>query len=76
MAVLSGIGARGEGFSRLFGVTRSFDAATIAARYPGGLDEYLARFRASAREACDAGFLLEDDMEEILGVARASWPDR
>jgi hypothetical protein len=73
-AVLSGIGATGGGFTFLFGVTRPFDAATLAALYPGGVDEYMSKFEPAAGSARAAGYLLAEDIPEILGVARASWP--
>ncbi|HEY7107722.1 MAG TPA: alpha/beta hydrolase domain-containing protein [Acidimicrobiia bacterium] len=72
-AVLTGIGATGAGFTMLFGVTRPFDAATLAGLYPGGVDEYLARFEAAAQSAVANGHVLAEDVPEILGVARASW---
>ena len=73
-AVLSGLGAKGEGFTRLLGVTRAFDAGRLAELYPGGLDEYLERFTASAASARANGFLLRDDVDEILALARVAWP--
>jgi hypothetical protein len=73
-AVLSGIGATGGGFTFLFGVTRPFDATTLAALYPGGVDEYVATFEPAAESARGAGYLLAEDIPEIIGVARASWP--
>jgi hypothetical protein len=72
-AVLTGIGATGGGFTFLFGVTRPFDAAKLAALYPGGVDEYIERFESAAESARVAGYLLDDDIPEIIGVARASW---
>jgi hypothetical protein len=73
-AVLSGLGAKGEGFTGLFGVTRPFSADQLASLYPGGVDDYVERFTASARAARDGGFLLDDDLDEILALARAAWP--
>lgn len=73
-AQLSGIGAKGEGFSRLFGVTRPFDSRRLTELYPAGRGEYLERFAASAEQARAAGYLLDEDMDEILAVAGASWP--
>jgi len=74
-AVLSGMGAKGEGFTRLFGVTRPFDSAKLATLYPGGCDEYMDRFSAAGQSARAAGFLLDADIPEILAVARVSFPD-
>lgn len=73
-AVLSGMGAKGEGFTRLFGVTRPFDATTLAALYPGGRDQYLQQFSAAAAAAAAAGFLLEEDLAEIVALGGASYP--
>ena len=58
----------------LFGVTRPFDAAKLASLYPGGRDDYLAKFTAAAERARDAGFLLDADMPEIIAVAKAAYP--
>ncbi len=73
-AVLTGTGAKGAGFTMLFGVTRPFDATKLAELYPGGVDEYLERFSAAAERARQAQFLLDADVPEIVAVARASWP--
>ena len=75
IAQLTGLGAKGEGFTGLFGVTRPFDAAKLGALYPGGRDEYLQRFTAAAEGARSEGFLLDADIEEIVAVASASWPN-
>ncbi|HZU71917.1 MAG TPA: alpha/beta hydrolase domain-containing protein [Acidimicrobiales bacterium] len=73
-ARLSGLGARGEGFAGLFGVTQPFSPEQLAELYPGGRDEYLERFTAAAEAARAAGYLLDDDIDEILALAHASWP--
>ena len=72
--VLSGLGQTGVDFAVLFGRTVPFDDATLAALYPGGKDEYLERFTASLDAAIDAGFLLADDRDEILGSRRRLVP--
>jgi hypothetical protein len=73
-AMLSGLGQTGADFAVLFGRTVPFDEAALAALYGGGKDEYLERFTASLDEAIEAGFLLAEDREEILGVGAASYP--
>lgn len=73
-ALLSGLGAKGEGFTGLFGVTRPFTTARLAELYPGGFDDYLGRFTAATESARAAGFLLDEDVDEILALARVSWP--
>jgi hypothetical protein len=74
-AQLSGLGARGEGFTGLFGVTRPFEARRLAELYPAGREQYLERFTVAAEEARAAGYLLDEDIDEILALARASWPN-
>jgi hypothetical protein len=75
-AVLSGLGQRGESFAMLFGRTVPFDEARLSALYPGGRDEYLARFEAALDAAIDDRYLLEQDRAEILDLAAASYPLR
>ena len=70
------IGARSDrrGVLRLFGTTTAFDPATLTRLYPGGCPDYLARFAAALAETIAAGFVLDEDREEILSVAAASYP--
>ncbi len=75
-AVMSGLGQSGETFSVLFGRTEPFDEATLAARYPEGQTDYMARFEEALDATIAAGFILEDDRSEILGIAAASYPLR
>jgi hypothetical protein len=72
VAVLSGLGQTGESFAFLFGKTDPFDEAALAALYPGGREEYLARFEAALDEAIGRGWLLAEDRAEILETAAAS----
>ncbi len=73
-ANLSGMGQSGGGFAFLFGTTRPFDAAKLAALYPGGRREYLAKFEAATDAAVRAGFLLAADASEIKALAAAACP--
>lgn len=74
-AVLSGVGQTGGNlFAFLFGVTRPLEPEELAALYPGGLADYLARFEAALVETVTAGFLLPADRAEALAVAQAAWP--
>jgi hypothetical protein len=73
VAVLSGLGQPGA-MTDLFGTTRPLDAATLAARYPGGRAEYVERFRTSTTAAVDAGFLLRADGAEIEALGALGWP--
>jgi hypothetical protein len=73
-AVLSGFGQSGSEFAFLFGTTRPFDAATLARLYPGGSEEFLARFGKATDDALAKGFLLEADAAEIRALgALTSW---
>ena len=73
-AALSGLGQAGESFAFLFGTTEPFDEAALAALYPGGQAEYLQRFTAALDATIEAGFLLGEDRDEILEIARHSFP--
>lgn len=76
VAALSGLtppGATGVGI--LLGSTRVFDAAELARRYPAGPGEYSAAFREATTHAAAAGFVLEQDVEEMVAVATAAYPD-
>jgi hypothetical protein len=70
--VLSGLGQSGEGFAFLFGQTAPLAPERLAALYPGGRDDYLARFAAALDGTIEAGYLLAADRDEILAVAAAS----
>lgn len=73
-AILSGLGQAGGTFGFLFGTTLPFDAAKLAALYPGGRREYLRRFEAATDAAVQAGFLLAVDAAEIKALAAAACP--
>jgi hypothetical protein len=75
-SVMSGLGQNGESFAMLFGRTESFDEAALTALYAGGKQEYLKRFESSLEATIAAGFILEDDRQEILAVAALSYPLR
>ena len=77
VAALSGLtppGATGVGI--LLGSTRVFDAAELTRRYPGGPGEYAAVFREATAHAAAAGFVLEQDVDEMVAVAVAAYPAR
>ena len=74
-AVLSGLTPPGAiGIGVLLGSTRVFDAAELARRYPAGPGEYAAAFREATMHAAAAGFVLEQDVEEMVAVATAAYP--
>ncbi|MFR9805012.1 alpha/beta hydrolase domain-containing protein [Pseudonocardia sp. RS010] len=74
MAVLSGLGAGTDPMAFLFGTTRPFEPAELSERYPGGRDEFVARFASAADDAAAAGFLLREDLPEIHAVGAAAYP--
>jgi hypothetical protein len=76
-AVLSGLGQGGAEFAFLFGTTRPLAPDARARLYPGGRADYLARFAKATDDAVGAGFLLDADREEILGLAaHEPWSER
>jgi Alpha/beta hydrolase domain len=71
-SVLSGTGQRGELFAFLFGTTAELSQVDLARLYPGGREDYLAKFAASLDAVISAGFLLAEDRPEILALAAAA----
>jgi hypothetical protein len=80
VAALSGLTPPGAtGIGTLLGSTRVFAAAELTRRYPAGPGEYAAAFGEATRHAAAAGFVLEQDVEEMIAVATAAcpaWPPR
>ena len=65
-------GATGIGI--LLGSTRVFDATKLARRNPAGPGEYAVAFREATTRAAAAGFVLEQDVDEMVAVATAAYP--
>src|SRR5262252_2937940 len=75
VAALSGLTPPGAtGIGVLFGSTRAFDATELARRYPAGPGEYATAFREATTLAAAAGFVLEQDVDEMVAVATAAYP--
>jgi len=75
VAALSGLTPPGAaGIGVLLGSTRVFGAAELARRYPGGLAQYAAAFREATARAAAAGFVLEQDVDEMVAAATAAYP--
>ncbi|MFI0352631.1 alpha/beta hydrolase domain-containing protein [Actinomadura sp. 9N407] len=71
-AVLSGLVPAGAPApAALFGSTLPLPG--LAELYPAGLPDYAPLFRAAAEEAVDAGFLLRDDLAEIIATAATAF---
>jgi hypothetical protein len=65
-------GEAGE-FEALFGRSVPLPPAALAKLYPDGSADYLGKFAASLGRSVAAGFLLEADVPEILGLAQAQF---
>jgi hypothetical protein len=74
VARTSGIAAGDNPLTILFGSGEVFDAANLAALYPGGAAEYLERFTTALDRTIEAGFIVAADREEILALAAAGFP--
>jgi len=77
VAALSGLAPAGaEGLAAILGSTLVFGDAELARRYPGGRSEYAAAFLAATSRAVAAGFLLAEDVDEIIALAAAAYPSQ
>lgn len=74
VARLSGLPNKGADWGFLAGSTEPYSAEKLQQLYPGGREEYLHKFDASLTSAVKAGFILQDDVAEIHGLAAASFP--
>ncbi len=68
VAALSGLGNGGGAIAFLAGTTKPFPPEQVRDLY-GTKAGYLERFSASAAEAAAAGFFLDDELDEIVGIA-------
>ena len=73
--VYTGLTAGGPGpIAELSGQTLPIDPSVLARLYPGGLEDYGAKFDKSLRRAIKAGYILEADAAENRALARALYP--
>ena len=72
---LSGIATAGSRMSALFGSTTPLKTGDLARLYPGGRDDYLAKFRTALASAITAGFILPVDRVEIEALAAAAYSE-
>ncbi len=70
---LSGMANAGGAFAGLVGSSEPFDAAKLAALYPGGKADYLKQADASLTRALKAGFILPADAAEIRALTAATY---
>jgi hypothetical protein len=71
VATLSGLGQSGTGFCAIFGTTKPFDAATLAAHYPSHA-AFVKAWDAATDRAVKAGFVVAADAEGIKAAAAGS----
>jgi hypothetical protein len=73
VSVLSGLGNSGHPISFLCGSTAPLSRGELRVLYPSA-DDYLDRFRAATQSAVDAGLVLVEDAQEIVGIAEFNSP--
>lgn len=71
IAVLTGLGQKGNAFCSLFGGTVPLTSAVLTAKY-GTHDAFVAKFAESTKTAANAGAILDDDVEHLIAAAKAS----
>lgn len=71
IATLSGLGQSGTNFCFLFGTTKPFDAATLAAKYPTHA-AFVKAWNAATEKAVKAGFVLPADAKDLEAAAAQS----
>ena len=71
VAVLTGLGQKGQALCSLFGGTVPLTREVLTARY-GTHDAFVTKFADSARAAVAAGAILPDDLEHLIAAAKAS----
>ena len=71
---LSGFPVTVMGPGAIAGSAIPYDQAALARFYPGGKAEYLRQFQAALDESIQSGFILAADRNEILALARLSYP--
>ncbi len=71
IATLSGLGQTGTSFCFLFGTTKPFDAAKLAALYPTH-EAFVKDWNAATDKAVKAGFIVPADAKGIKAAAAVS----
>jgi hypothetical protein len=71
VATLSGLGQTGSSFCGIFGTTKPFDAATLAAKYPSHA-AFVKAWNTATDRAVKAGFVLPADAKNIKAAAAQS----
>lgn len=71
VAVLTGLGQKGQALCSLFGGTVPLTTEVLATRY-GTHDGFVAKFSESAKASVEAGALLAEDVAHLIEAAKAS----
>lgn len=71
IAVLTGLGQKGQALCSLFGGTVPLATEVLTARY-GTHDGFVTKFSESAKAAVAANAILADDMEHLIEAAKAA----
>ncbi|MEX1217749.1 MAG: alpha/beta hydrolase domain-containing protein [Acidimicrobiales bacterium] len=71
IAVLTGLGQKGNAFCQLFGGTVPLTQPALQARY-GTHNDFVAKFSESAKNAVSANAILKDDLDHLIAAAKAS----
>ena len=71
VAVLTGLGQKGQALCSLFGGTVPLTTEVMTARY-GTHDAFVTKFSESAKAAVAANAILADDLEHLIEAAKAS----
>jgi len=71
VAVLTGLGQKGNAFCQLFGGTVPLTSTQLQTKY-GTHNEFVAKFSEAAKNAVSANALLKDDLDHLIEAAKAS----
>lgn len=71
VAVLTGLGQKGNVLCSLFGGTVPLTSAALTTRY-GTHDGFVAKFTEAANRAVASGAILQDDVEHLIEAAKSS----
>jgi hypothetical protein len=71
IAVLTGLGQKGNAFCSLFGGTVPLTSAALTTKY-GTHDAYITKFTEATKSAAKSGAILNDDVDHLIAAAKAS----
>ena len=71
IAVLTGLGQKGNAFCSLFGGTAPLTSAALTTKYATH-DAFVTKFSEATKNAAKAGAILNDDVDHLIAAAKAS----